>query len=148
MRQRYVREIERIFQEKLDEIVAKIHAGVDRPATPTEGSAGSSTGGATSVAGDATTTPSGSPTPGPSITAPEASRTSGRRASAPRPAIIDTDWNMADSWPTWIRKLAEGRSETPQQTNDWIRQFVLENYGPRDDYLEFYKEQYLGDDDA
>src|SRR2546426_5093394 len=128
MRQRYVREIERIFNEQLKSVVAQIRAAVGTPASPTAGSAGSSTGGATCVAEDATTTPSGSPTPAPNITDPAAFRTSGRRASAPRPATTGLGLTTDASVPGWVTRLAAGRSETPEQTLAWIKQQVEEAY--------------------
>src|SRR5437899_5839986 len=146
MRQRYVREIERIFNDRLADVVQKIRAAVGTPATPTGASAGSSTGGATFAGGDATTTPSGSPTPAPNITDPAAFRTSGRRASAPRPATTGLGLTTDDSVPGWVTRLAAGRSETPEQTLAWIRQFVEESYGPMDDWLKFFEVQFVSED--
>jgi len=146
MRQRYVREIERIFNDRLADVVQKIRAAVGTPATPTGASAGSSIGGATCAAGDATTTPSASPTRGPSITAPEASRTSAPRASARRPATIGLGLTTDASVPGWVTRLAAGRSETPEQTLAWIHQFVEESYGPMDNWLKFFEVQFVGEE--
>ena len=42
--------------------------------------------------------------------------------------------------------LAAGRSETPEQTLQWIKTFVEESYGPREQWLQFYEEQFVNEE--
>ena len=46
----------------------------------------------------------------------------------------------------WLMTLAHGRSETPEQTIQWITTFLEETHGKMDNPLEYYRDQYIGTD--